>query len=138
MNYDLAIIGGGAAGMAAAVFASENGVRTVVIEHNRQLGKKLAITGKGRCNVTINSDNDNIMKNIPTGSRFLYSALAGFSAYDTMNFFEGLGVPLKTERGNRVFPDGRRNVGDEQLPRPDIVWPYRGHCEYGYRQPGGY
>ena len=104
MNYDLAIIGGGAAGMAAAVFASENGVRTVVIEHNRQLGKKLAITGKGRCNVTNNSDNDNIMKNIPTGSRFLYSALAGFSAYDTMNFFEGLGVPLKTERGNRVFP----------------------------------
>ena len=76
MNYDLAIIGGGAAGMAAAVFASENGVRTVVIEHNRQLGKKLAITGKGRCNVTNNSDNDNIMKNIPTGSRFLYSALA--------------------------------------------------------------
>ena len=68
MNYDLAIIGGGAAGMAAAVFASENGVRTVVIEHNRQLGKKLAITGKGRCNVTNNSDNDNIMKNIPTGS----------------------------------------------------------------------
>lgn len=104
MNYDLAIIGGGAAGMAAAVFASENGVRTVVIEHNRQLGKKLAITGKGRCNVTNNSNNDNIMKNIPTGSRFLYSALAGFSAYDTMNFFEGLGVPLKTERGNRVFP----------------------------------
>mgnify|MGYP002322362547 CR=1 FL=1 len=90
--------------MAAAVFAAENGVRTVVIEHNRQLGKKLAITGKGRCNVTNNSDNDNIMKNIPTGSRFLYSALAGFSAYDTMNFFEGLGVPLKTERGNRVFP----------------------------------
>ena len=90
--------------MAAAVFASENGVRTVVIEHNRQLGKKLSITGKGRCNVTNNSDNDNIMKNIPTGSRFLYSALAGFSAYDTMNFFEGLGVPLKTERGNRVFP----------------------------------
>lgn len=78
MNYDLAIIGGGAAGMAAAVFAAENGVRTVVIEHNRQLGKKLAITGKGRCNVTNNSDNDNIMKNIPTGSRFLYSALAGF------------------------------------------------------------
>lgn len=65
MNYDLAIIGGGAAGMAAAVFASENGVRTVVIEHNRQLGKKLSITGKGRCNVTNNSDNDNIMKNIP-------------------------------------------------------------------------
>ena len=85
-------------------FASENGVRTVVIEHNRQLGKKISITGKGRCNVTNNSDNDNIMKNIPTGSRFLYSTLAGFSAYDTMNFFEGLGVPLKTERGNRVFP----------------------------------
>jgi predicted flavoprotein YhiN len=71
MNYDLAIIGGGAAGMAAAVFASENGVRTVVIEHNRQLGKKLAITGKGRCNVTNNSDNDNIMRNIPV----FYTAL---------------------------------------------------------------
>ena len=104
MNFDLAIIGGGAAGMTAAVIAAENGLRTAVIEHNKQLGKKLAITGKGRCNLTNNSDNENIMKNIPTGSRFLYSALAGFSAYDTMDFFEKLGVPLKTERGNRVFP----------------------------------
>ncbi|MBR4305910.1 MAG: aminoacetone oxidase family FAD-binding enzyme, partial [Ruminiclostridium sp.] len=104
MNYDVIIIGGGAAGMLAAITAAENGCNTLILERNDILGKKLLITGKGRCNVTNNSDNDNIMKNIPSNSRFLYSALAGFSAYDVMSFFETLGVPLKTERGNRVFP----------------------------------
>lgn len=104
MFFDTVVIGGGAAGMLAAVTAAENGETVAVIEHNDRLGKKLAITGKGRCNLTNNSDNDNIMKNIPTNSRFLYSALAGFSAHDVMAFFENLGVALKTERGNRVFP----------------------------------
>ena len=104
MNYDVIIIGGGAAGMVAAITSAEQGYKTLVLERNDILGKKLLITGKGRCNVTNNSDNENIMKNIPSGSRFLYSALAGFSSYDVMEFFESLGVPLKTERGNRVFP----------------------------------
>ena len=104
MNFDVIIIGGGAAGMMAAITAAEYGEKVLVLERNDMLGKKLLITGKGRCNVTNNSDNENIMKNIPTNSRFLYSALAGFSAYDVMDFFESLGVPLKTERGNRVFP----------------------------------
>lgn len=102
--WDTAVIGGGAAGLMAAVTAAENGLSVLLIERNGITGKKLLITGKGRCNVTNNSDNDNIMKNTPTNSRFLYSALSGFSAYDTMDFFESCGVPLKTERGNRVFP----------------------------------
>ena len=104
MDFDVIIIGGGAAGMVAAITAAEYGDKVLILERNDMLGKKLLITGKGRCNVTNNSDNENIMKNIPTNSRFLYSALAGFSAYDVMDFFESLGVPLKTERGNRVFP----------------------------------
>ena len=103
-SFDVIVIGGGAAGMMSAITAAECGARVLLAERNQMLGKKLSITGKGRCNVTNNSDNSNIMKNIPTNSRFLYSALAGFSAYDTIDFFEGLGVPLKTERGNRVFP----------------------------------
>ncbi len=104
MKYDCLIIGGGAAGLVSAIFSAEYGYNTAIIEKNDILGKKLLITGKGRCNVTNNSDNENILKNIPTNSRFLYSALNNFSAEDTMNFFERLGVPLKTERGNRVFP----------------------------------
>ncbi len=104
MNYDCLIIGGGAAGLVSAIFCAENGLNTALLEKNDILGKKLLITGKGRCNVTNNSDNENILKNIHTNNRFLYSALSNFSAEDTMNFFERLGVPLKTERGNRVFP----------------------------------
>jgi len=102
--YDILIIGGGAAGMLCAVTAAKKGMRTALLEKNDRLGKKLAITGKGRCNVCNNCDNDTIMKNIPRNARFLYSALSQFSAADVMEFFESLGVPLKTERGNRVFP----------------------------------
>ena len=76
----------------------------MLIEHNKIVGKKLLITGKGRCNLTNNCSNDEILKNIPTNSRFMYSSLSNFSAMDTINFFEDLGVKLKTERGNRVFP----------------------------------
>ena len=90
--------------MMAAVTASQNGASVAVIEPNEKVGRKLAITGKGRCNVTNNSDNETILKNIPRNPRFMYSALAMFSAEDTMNFFEWRGVELKTERGNRVFP----------------------------------
>ena len=90
--------------MMAAVTAAEAGQKVFLFEKNDRLGKKLLITGKGRCNVTNNSDVNTHIENIPTNPRFLYAALNGFSAYDTMAFFEGLGVPLKTERGNRVFP----------------------------------
>ncbi len=102
--YDAIIVGGGAAGMMCAITAARMGAQVVIAEKNDRLGKKLAITGKGRCNVTNNSDNETIMKNIPRNARFLYSVLSQFTAADVMVFFEELGVPLKTERGNRVFP----------------------------------
>ena len=102
--YDVVIVGAGAAGMLCAVTAARNGAVVAVCEKNDRNGKKLAITGKGRCNLTNNCDNETIMKNIPRNARFLYSALSQFSAADTMELFESLGVPLKTERGNRVFP----------------------------------
>ncbi len=101
---DTIIIGGGAAGCFAAVWAARMGRSVLVFERNERLGRKLRITGKGRCNVTNNSPTEEHMRNIPVNPRFLYSAFSMFSAEDTMSFFEELGVPLKTERGNRVFP----------------------------------
>lgn len=101
---DTIIIGGGAAGCTAAIFASRWGKTVTVFEKNDRIGRKLRITGKGRCNVTNNSPTDEHMKNIPINSRFMYSSFAMFGAEETMAFFEELGVPLKTERGNRVFP----------------------------------
>ena len=98
------IIGGGAAGCFAAVQAAALGEQVVILERNDRIGKKLRITGKGRCNVTNNCDMDTLMQNIPHGGRFLYSAFAACSPQDVMAYFEGLGVALKTERGNRVFP----------------------------------
>lgn len=100
----LIIVGGGAAGMTAAIFAATYGGDVLLIERNDRLGKKLLITGKGRCNVTNNSDINTHIENIPTNPRFMYTALNNFSPRDVMDFFEELGVPLKTERGNRVFP----------------------------------
>ncbi len=100
----IVIIGGGAAGMMAAIAAAEAGAVVTVIERNQQLGRKLAITGKGRCNLTNNCTVEEVLKNIPGNGRFLYSALNAFDAFDLMQFFEGLDVPLKTERGKRVFP----------------------------------
>lgn len=101
---ELVVIGGGAAGMMCAIQAASRGVDTVILEPNRQLGRKLRITGKGRCNVTNNCDIKEFMANIPGDGRFLYSALNRLSPADTINFFENAGLPLKTERGNRVFP----------------------------------
>ncbi|MDE6031924.1 MAG: aminoacetone oxidase family FAD-binding enzyme, partial [Oscillospiraceae bacterium] len=98
------VVGGGAAGMMAAISAAELGAEVIIVEGNERLGRKLGITGKGRCNLTNNSDIDEFMRNIPRNARFLYSALSAFNAQDTMEYFEGLGVPLKTERGQRVFP----------------------------------
>lgn len=102
--YDLIVIGGGAAGLMAAGTAAENGKSVLVFDKNDKLGRKVRITGKGRCNVTNNCDNDTVIKSCVASGRFLYSALSVLSPQDTMDFFEGLGVPLKTERGNRVFP----------------------------------
>ncbi len=104
-NIDLIVIGGGAAGLMAAGTAAENGKNVLVFDKNDKLGRKIRITGKGRCNVTNNCDNDTVIKSCVSSGRFLYSALSVLSPQDTMNFFEGLGVPLKTERGNRVFPE---------------------------------
>lgn len=101
---ELVVIGGGAAGLMCAIQAANRGVDTVLLEPNRQLGRKLRITGKGRCNVTNNCDIKTFMANIPGDGRFLYSALNRFSPADVIAFFENAGLPLKTERGNRVFP----------------------------------
>ena len=100
----VAVIGGGAAGMMAAIFAARDGDAVTVFEKNAKIGRKLYITGKGRCNLTNNCDSKTVIENTPTNGRFLYSALNRFSPADTMRFFEENGLPLKTERGHRVFP----------------------------------
>ena len=112
MNYDVSIIGGGPAGMFAAITAAKQGRSVLLLERNDRLGKKLLITGKGRCNVTNNCDSGEILQNIPRNGRFLYSAMTEFPPKRTMEFFEAAGCPLKTERGNRVFPvsDQSRSV----------------------------
>lgn len=90
--------------MTAAIFAAQNGADVLLLEKNERLGRKLGITGKGRCNVTNNCDLQTLLENIPNNARFLYGAFSRWSPQDTMTFFENLGVPLKTERGRRVFP----------------------------------
>ena len=104
MNCDALVVGGGPAGMMAAGTAAENGLSVCLLEKNGVLGKKLRITGKGRCNVTNNCNARTVVESAPTNGRFLYGAVSRFGPEDTIRFFEGLGVPLKTERGNRVFP----------------------------------
>lgn len=111
---DAVIIGGGAAGSFCAITAARRGLSVIVLEPNEKIGRKLRITGKGRCNVTNNSDIRTVMNHIPDHSRFLYGALTRFSPEDTMQFYEDLGIPLKTERGNRVFPvsDKANDIAD--------------------------
>ena len=104
MSKGLVVVGGGAAGMMAAVSAAERGARVTLLEPNERLGKKLNITGKGRCNVTNNADVQTLLANVPRNGKFLYSAFSRFDGRDAMAFFASIGVPLKTERGNRVFP----------------------------------
>ena len=106
---EIIVIGGGAAGMMAAITAARRGAGVTLLEPNERLGKKLNITGKGRCNVTNDCDQETLMANIPGNGRFLYSALTRFTPQDAMAFFEALGVPLKVERGNRVFPVSDRS-----------------------------
>lgn len=109
MNKAIAVIGGGAGGMMAAICAARKGAHVTLLDPNERLGKKVNITGKGRCNVTNHCDVKTILANIPGDGRFLYSALNRLGPQDTMALFESLGVPLKTERGNRVFPVSDRS-----------------------------
>ena len=104
MNYDGIIIGGGPAGMFAAITAAQRGSRVLLLDKNERLGKKLLITGKGRCNVTNNCSAQEVLQNTPRNGRFLYSAMTAFPPDKIMSFFEENGCALKTERGNRVFP----------------------------------
>lgn len=98
------VIGGGPAGMMAAIRAAENGAQVILFEKNNRLGRKLSITGKGRCNLTNTADIAEVIANIPGNGKFLNSALNNFTTADTVNFFEGLGLQTKAERGGRVFP----------------------------------
>lgn len=100
----VAIIGGGAAGMMAAIAAARNGHQVTIYESNEKLGKKIYITGKGRCNITNACDIEEMLDKVVTNKQFLYSAIYGFHNYDMIDLLEELGCPVKIERGNRVFP----------------------------------
>ena len=104
MKYDGIVIGGGAAGLYAAAWAARQGNRVLLLEKNDRLGKKLLITGKGRCNVTNNCSAQQVLQNVPRNGRFLYSVMENHPPKDVMAFFEQMHCPLKTERGDRVFP----------------------------------
>ncbi len=105
MSRKVIVIGAGASGTIASGIAAQNGADVLLLERNEKIARKVMITGKGRCNVTNNvSDVQEFIQNVPGNGRFLYSAFSSFSSQDTMDFFESYGVPLKVERGNRVFP----------------------------------
>ena len=104
MSYDGIIIGGGPAGMLASIIAAQQGSQVLLLERNERLGKKLLITGKGRCNVTNNCSAQEVLQNIPRNGRFLYSAMENYPPSSIMDFLESHGCQLKVERGNRVFP----------------------------------
>jgi predicted Rossmann fold flavoprotein len=110
MRTRVIVVGGGAAGMMAALTAAQNGAEVTLVERTGRLGRKLRITGKGRCNVTNDCDTNEFLANVMTNPRFMYTALSRFSTADTKDFFESRGVPLKTERGRRVFPVSDRAV----------------------------
>ena len=116
MTYDGIVIGGGPAGMFAAITAARQGKRVLLLERNDRLGKKLLITGKGRCNVTNDCSAAEVLQNTPRNGRFLFSAMTAFPPEKTKAFFEELGCPLKTERGNRVFP-----VSDKAISILDVL-----------------
>ncbi len=118
------VIGGGAAGLMAAGSAHEAGAEVTLFEKNSKLGRKVAITGKGRCNVTNACTQDEFLSNVVTNPRFLYSALSAFLPEDTIEFFESRKVPLKTERGNRVFP-----VSDKAYDIVDALGAYASRCK---------
>ena len=126
MTYDGIIIGGGPAGMFAAITAAQRGQKVLLLERNDRLGKKLLITGKGRCNVTNDCSEQEVLQNTPRNGRFLYSAMAAFPPEKAKAFFESHGCALKTERGNRVFPvtDKAQSVLDclqNELRRQKVI-----------------
>ena len=104
MSKNIIVVGGGAAGMIAAYFAAEAGNKVTLLEKNEKLGKKIYITGKGRCNLTNACDVEELFLNVKSNSKFLYSAFYGFDNSQVIDFFESHGMPVKVERGNRVFP----------------------------------
>ena len=109
MNKAIVVIGGGAGDMMAAICAARKGAHVTLLDPNERLGKKVNITGKGRCNVTNDSTCEELLAHVPQNPRFLYSVFSRFDGHDAIDFFEGLGVPLKVERGNRVFPVSDRS-----------------------------
>ena len=108
MESQIVVVGGGAAGMMAALSAAQSGACVILLERNQKVGRKLYITGKGRCNLTNDCPADEALSNVPHNSRFLTSAMTRFPPSAVQEFFTGLGVPLKTERGGRVFPQSDR------------------------------
>lgn len=116
----VAIIGGGAAGLMAGGVLSKRGLEVVIFDGNEKTGKKLYITGKGRCNVTNNCSNEEYLSNVVNGDKFMMSAINNFSSKNTMDFFQDLGIKLKTERGNRVFPESDK--------ASDIIKALNNHC----------
>ena len=104
MIFDGIVIGGGPAGMMASIVAAQQGCKVLLLEKNERLGKKLLITGKGRCNVTNACSAQDVLQNTPRNGRFLYSAMENYPPDKVMEFFESHGCKLKVERGNRVFP----------------------------------
>ena len=119
MRADVMVIGGGAAGCMAAITAAEQGRRVLLLERNPKLGRKLYITGKGRCNLTNRCAPEEVLRHTPRNGKFLYSVMSAFPPEAVMAFFEEMGVPLKTERGDRVFPvsDRAADVVDALLRR---------------------
>lgn len=109
MSIDVCVIGGGPAGMFAAITAARSGAKVLLLEKNGRLGKKLLITGKGRCNVTNDCTAEQVLQNTPRNGKFLYSAMAAYPPERVMDFFRKSGCALKTERGNRVFPESDRS-----------------------------
>ena len=127
MEKNVVVVGGGAAGLMASVAAARGGAAVTLLEPNERLGKKVNITGKGRCNVTNDCDRETLLRSIPGNGRFLYGALTRFTPRDTMAFFEELGVPLKVERGSRVFPVSDSafdisNALERELKRRRVRW----------------
>lgn len=132
MKYDVLVIGAGAAGCMAAGTAAENGKKVLLLERNDRIGRKVMITGKGRCNVTnACSLLNELIENVPVNGRFLYGAFSRFMPFDTMDFFEGLGVPLKSNAATAFFPN--------PIKRSILLTLYSGilhKTEYGVKKPG--
>ena len=128
-QVQIIVASAGAAGMMAAVTAARQGAKVVLIEPNEKVGRKLYITGKGRCNVTNDCRVDQLLASVPRNGKFLYSAFSRFSPQDTIAFFEKLGVPLKVERGNRVFPQS-----DRAADVIDALWKELRRCRVELRQ----